>query len=452
MRLRCLTLLILLITSVSLFAQTTKEIKELENRHESLRKEITETDQLLQKAKKAVSSQLNSITTITGQITQRKTYIETVQKDIAVVDKEMANVRRELNKLLAELKERKKNYEASALYLYRNKSIQDKLMFIFSAENLNQSYRRMRYVREYATYQRLQGEEIMKKEAQVKAKQQELQHVLAAKQTLLKTYEEEKKTLDKQEKEKRTMLATMQKQQKSLQAEVTKKKREADRLNARIDKLIAEEIERERKRAAEEARRIAAAKKKEEEAAAKAKATAASGKPASTAKPAASSGSSSTASKPAATTSASTAAVNTKLSSSFNQNRGKFQRPILGNSVIVGRYGQYAVEGLRNVRLDNKGVDFQTKPGTQACAIFDGKVTAVFQLNGMYNVLIRHGEYISVYCNLASVSVANGDNVKTRQPIGVIYSNKTDNNRTVLHFQLRKEKEKLNPEPWFSRQ
>ena len=144
--------------------------------------------------------------------------------------------------------------------------------------------------------------------------------------------------------------------------------------------------------------------------------------------------------------------VNTKLSSSFNQNRGKLQRPILGNSVLVGRYGQYSVEGLRNVRLDNKGIDLQTKPGTQACSIFDGKVTAVFQLNGMYNVLIRHGEYISVYCNLASVSVANGDNVKTRQPIGVIFSNKADNNRTVLHFQLRKEKEKLNPEPWFIKQ
>jgi septal ring factor EnvC (AmiA/AmiB activator) len=103
------------------------------------------------------------------------------------------------------------------------------------------------------------------------------------------------------------------------------------------------------------------------------------------------------------------------------------------------------------VKLDNKGIDIQAKPGAQARAIFNGKVAAVFQLNGLFNVLIRHGSYISVYCNLSSASVKSGDNVSTRQSIGTIFSDKTDNNRTVLHFQLRHEKEKLNPEGWLSR-
>ena len=100
---------------------------------------------------------------------------------------------------------------------------------------------------------------------------------------------------------------------------------------------------------------------------------------------------------------------------------------------------------------EHKGIDIQGKPGAQARAIFNGKVAAVFQLNGLFNILIRHGNYISVYCNLSSASVKTGDTVTTRQNIGQIFSDGADNGRTVLHFQLRKEKEKLNPEPWLSR-
>ena len=140
-----------------------------------------------------------------------------------------------------------------------------------------------------------------------------------------------------------------------------------------------------------------------------------------------------------------------ELSGNFAANRGKLPMPISGAYIITSRYGQYAVEGLRNVKLDNKGIDIQGKPGAQARAIFDGKVAAVFQLNGLFNVLIRHGNYISVYCNLSSASVKAGDTVKTKQSIGQVFSDGTDNGRTVLHFQLRREKEKLNPEPWLNR-
>ena len=140
-----------------------------------------------------------------------------------------------------------------------------------------------------------------------------------------------------------------------------------------------------------------------------------------------------------------------ELSGNFVSNRGKLPMPITGPYIITSHYGQYAVEGLRNVKLDNKGIDIQGKPGAQARAIFDGKVAAVFQLNGLFNVLIRHGDYISVYCNLSSASVKSGDTVTTRQAIGPIFSDGSDNGRTVLHFQLRRERDKLNPEPWLNR-
>lgn len=140
-----------------------------------------------------------------------------------------------------------------------------------------------------------------------------------------------------------------------------------------------------------------------------------------------------------------------ELSGNFANNRGKLAMPITGAYIITSHYGQYSVEGLRNVKLDNKGIDIQGKPGAQARAIFNGKVAAVFKLNGLFNILVRHGNYISVYCNLSSASVKQGDDVATKQTLGQIFSDGADNGRTVLHFQLRKEKEKLNPEPWLNR-
>lgn len=425
----------ILFLAVPLSAQSSKLIKELESKRGELQKQIADTESLLKNTKKDVGSQLNSLASLTGQIEERKRYILAINNDVETLERELNALNRQLRTLQRDLQEKKKKYESSVQYLYRNKSIEEKLMFIFSAKDLGQTYRRLRYVREYATYQRLQGEEILKKQEQVKKKKAELQQVKTTKENLLKEREGEKRKLENQEKEKRLMVANLQKKQKGLQNEVNKKRREANQLNARIDKLIAEEIERARKRAAEEARREAAARKKMETKEGKSAAA-----PAGAAKKKA---------EPLEAYSMSKA--DRELSGNFAGNRGKLPMPISGPYIITSRYGQYAVEGLRNVKLDNKGIDIQGKPGAQARAIFDGKVAAVFQLNGLFNVLIRHGNYISVYCNLSSASVKSGDTVKTRQSIGQVFSDATDNGRTVLHFQLRKEKEKLNPEPWLNR-
>lgn len=423
-----------LLLAIPLSAQSSKLIKELENKRGELQKQIADTESLLKNTKKSVGSQLNSLASLTGQIEERKRYILTINNDVEALERELNALTRQLRTLQRDLQSKKKKYEASVQYLYRNKSIEEKLMFIFSAKSLGQTYRRLRYVREYATYQRLQGEEILKKQEQIKKKRAELQQVKAAKENLLKDREQEKQKLENQEKEKREIVANLQKKQKGLQSEVAKKRREANQLNARIDKLIAEEIERARKRAAEEARKEAAARKKAEAKEGKSTSVSAGAKKKA---------------EPLETYSMSRA--DRELSGNFAGNRGKLPMPISGPYIITSRYGQYAVEGLRNVKLDNKGIDIQGKPGAQARAIFDGKVAAVFQLNGLFNVLIRHGNYISVYCNLSSATVKSGDTVKTKQSIGQIFSDISDNGRTVLHFQLRKEKEKLNPEPWLNR-
>ena len=421
---RYLSILFLLICwfSPSVWAQSNKLIKELESKRGDLQKQIAETESLLQTTNQTVGSQLNGLTVLTGQIEERKRYILTINQDMESIEREIASLTRQINNLQRELKEKKRKYEASVQFLYKNRSIEEKLMFIFSADNLAQTYRRLRYIREYATYQRLQGEEIVRKQQQVKAKRSEMTQVKTAKENLLKIREQEKEKLEAQEKEQRILINNLKKKQQSLQSEIAKKKREANKLNARIDRLIAEEIEKARRQAEEEARKEAANK-----AAEKVK------------------------DKAAPLEKYTLNKADRQLSGSFATNRGKLPIPITGPYIITSHYGQYAVAGLRNVKLDNKGIDIQGKPGAKARAIFDGKVATVFKLNGLFNVLVRHGAYISVYCNLSSANVKSGDTVTTRQILGTVFSDGSDSGRTVLHFQLRKEKEKLNPEPWLDR-
>ena len=412
-----------------LMAQSNKLIKELESKRGALQKQIAESESLLQTTTKNVGSQLKGLAALTGQIEERKRYILAINSDMDAIDRELVSLERQLNQLQKELKDKKTKYAASVNYLYRNHTIQDKLLFIFSAQTLEQTYRRLRYVREYASYQRMQGEEIQKKQKQINDKRAELTEARKAKENLLKERENEKTTLERQEKEQKALVYSLRKKQRSLQSEINKKRKEANQLNARIDRLIAEEIEKARKRAEEEARREAAARKKAEK----------TESPSAT-KPKAEPLEAYTMNK-----------ADRELSGSFASNRGKLPVPVTGPYIITSHYGEYTVPGLKGVKLDNKGIDIQAKPGAQARAVFNGKVAAVFQLNGLFNILVRHGAYISVYCNLSTASVKADDMVKTGQTLGTIFSDGADGGRTVLHFQLRREKEKLNPEPWLNR-
>ena len=422
----CLTCLFLLDAS----AQTDKKIKELESQRNELQQQIAESETLLRSTKKDVKSQLDNLALINGQIDERKKYISAIEKDVQTINGEIKTLQRQLKSLQQELNDKKDKYKASVQYMYRNKSIQEKLMFIFSAENLSQTYRRLRYVREYADFQRLQAVEIERKQKQVEAKKAELETTRAAKEQLLKESEAEKKKLEKQEKDKQTILNGLRRKQRGIQNEINKKRKTANQLNARIDRLIEQEIEKARKRAEEEARK----KAREEAAKQGTKSSAKESAPA----------------KPAAKGTVDKFRMNTEdrqLSGSFEKNKGILPMPITGPYVIVGRYGQYTV--TKNVRLDNKGIDIRGKDGAKARAIFDGEVSAIFKYNGLNNVLVRHGNYISVYCNLSTVSVGKGDKVKTRQEIGEVQKDASGN--PVLHFQLRKETTKLNPEVWLGR-
>ena len=419
----------------SLSAQTNKTIRELENRRGALQRQISESEKLLQTTRKDVGSQLQGLATLTGQMEERKRYILALNNDMETIGRELSALDRRTKALQQDLKEKREEYAAAVRYQQAHSSIQEKLLFILSAESLAQTYRRLRYAREFAAYLQRQGEEIIRQQKEADRQRAELLQLREEKGKLLKERQAEIEKLQAQEKEKTALVDNLRRRQSDLQRELKKQRREAQQLNDRIDRLIAEEIEKARKRAEAEARRKAreeAERRKRAEAEAKASAT--------TTAP----------TEKAAPLEAYTLdKADRQLSGSLASNRGKLPAPITGPYLIVSHYGRYSV--MKGVQLDNKGIDLQGRPGARAQAVFDGKVAAVFQLNGLFNVLVRHGSYISVYCNLSRATVKAGDAVKTRQPLGEVFSNPAEGGRTVLHFQLRKETQKLDPEGWIAR-
>ena len=227
---RVLLILLLVCVPMLLLAQSNKRIKELEQRRSTLQKQIAETEELLKTTNKNVGSQLNGLNALTGQIEDRRRYIDNINNDLQEVDSELVVLDQQLDTLKLSLEEKKRRYEASLKYLYKNHSIQEKLMFIFSAETLSQTYNRLRYVREYATYQRLQGNEIIHKQAEVTQKQEELQSVRDEKIRLLAERASEKRKLEIQEQQAQKVIKDLRSRQKGLQDEIKKKRREANQL------------------------------------------------------------------------------------------------------------------------------------------------------------------------------------------------------------------------------
>ena len=340
-----------------------------------------------------------------------------------------------------------------------------------------------------------QGEDVKVKQAEVAAKRSELAGARDAKHKLLTRGESEKRSLEGKQAEQQNVVSSLQKQQKTIQRVIDQQRKKDAAINAQIDRLIAQEVARQKARAAAEAKRKAAAeaareraaelarKKREAEEAARenarriAEAKALEDKARAEVKAARDKKARDAADRAAHEASQARIAAERKaaadakrhkqevaeakkksdevlytmssddrrISGNFESNRGRLPMPITGGYRIVSHFGQYNVEGLNNVRLDNKGINIQGQAGAQARSIFDGEVSGVFSFGGTVIVMVRHGSYISVYCNLSSVNVHRGQKVTARQPLGRIGQ---DN---ILQFQLRKETAKLNPEAWLGR-
>ena len=430
---KLLVLLLAVCLGLTSLAQTNKKIEDLKSQRGQLQEQIKRSESLLLSTQKDVKSQLGDLALINSQLEERRKYIRAMELEMSALDADILKQEKQLKQLQADLKQKQQKYAQSVRYLRKNRSIEEKLMFIFSAEDLNQMYRRLRYVTQYADYQRLQGNQLKQKHAEVETKRKQLLATREEKTLLLAQREEERLQIETKEKQQRALVNQLQKRQRNLQAELKKQRQQSQRLNAQIDKLIEQEIAAAKRRAAEEERKRKAAAQK-----------AAAGKKKGEATPA-----SSTKKGGKEVPMMAEYTGDRQLSGVFEKNKGRLPMPITGSYAIVSRFGQYAVAGLKNVKLDNKGIDIKGQKGAQARSIFDGEVSAVFQFGGYTNVLVRHGSYISVYCNLASTTVKQGQKLKTHDPIGTVATDASGN--TILHFQLRKETTKLNPEQWLGR-
>lgn len=426
-------------------------VKGLENERKQVQARIKAEEQRLYHNRQGVKKGLENLMILNTEIEGKRKTIDAIRTDITSLDSNIVKLNRELELLQTQLEDRKQKFIKSMRYLHHNRSIKNQLMFIFSAKNFTQMYRRMRFMREYATYQRAQGEVIKEKKEQISQKKDELQHDKDLKNGLLSKGEQEKRELEGKQSEQKRMVSNLQRQQKTIETIIAKQKQRDAQLNAQIDRLIAEEIARQKARAEAEAKRKAeaeAARKRAaaEEAKRRAEQKRAAAKNEKERKEAEQEIVRAEREKKEASTQVFiVSSDDRRISGSFEQNRGRLPMPITGPYRIVSHFGQYDVEGLRNVRLDNKGINIQGQPGAKARSIFDGEVSAVFRFSGTVVVMVRHGNYISVYCNLSSVNVHKGQRVNTRTILGTVGA---DN---ILQFQLRRETAKLNPESWLSR-
>ena len=450
----------------------TASIKGLKNERAQIKKQIVAQQQKLRKNERDVKERLKNLMVINSEIADKRRTIDTIRRDITHLDGNITKLNSQLDVLGKELNDRKQKYVKSMRYMHRNRSIQSQLMFIFSAKNFSQMYRRMRFMREYASYQRAQGEEVKTKQAEVTEKHQQLTATKKQKSNLLYKGEQERLSLEGKQVEQQKVVNSLQKQQKTIQGIIAQQQKRDAAINAQIDRLVAIEVEKARQRAIAEAKRKAAEEAKRAEAERKRKAEELARKQAELARKQKEAEAANRKAEEQRNEEDRKAIAEAKklerevevakkeqakpliynldsedrrISGSFESNRGRLPMPITGGYRIVSHFGQYNVEGLNNVRLDNKGINILGSAGAKARSIFDGEVSAVFSMGGVTGVMVRHGSYISVYCNLSSVSVHRGQKVSARQVLGTVGQ---DN---ILQFQLRKERAKLNPEAWLGR-
>lgn len=458
---RFLGLLLLFWTlSIPMVAQNSKAVRKMKAERTEIKKQIEASEDLLRSTKKDVTSQLNNLALLDAQILEKQRYIDRLKHDSDSLNVAISDLQKELKKLNAELTACKANYRRAMTFVSRTRVKQSRWMFVLMAKDFRDLYRRMRYVSQYSKYQYAQGEVIQQKELVVRKKQNQLLAAKQEKEQLLAEGKTQQQGMEQKKDERQDMVNKLNKKQKSIQYIINKNKKKYKDIDVRIDRLIKAEIaaaerrrkEEARKRREAEERRLRAeeAARKKLEAKKKASHKSSHSSSRNSSKSRSSSSSKNTAPSRTATVKFNEADdADMKLSRDFQENKGRLPVPISGGYAVTSRYGTYNVAGLRGVQLDNKGINLTGHQGAQARSIFNGEVVTVANFGGSYTVIVRHGNYYSVYNNLASVSVRRGQHVATAQHLGRVATDATGN--CVLHFQLRHNTSTLNPQSWIKR-
>ena len=420
-----LLFLIFLLAITPVYAQKTKgkSKKQLQSEITTLQKEISTANQLLKKTTKDKEMTLNEVSILDKKIRQREQLIKACNEQINILDEEINKGQNNIKSLNSDLSKLQKEYAKMIVFANKNRSHYDRLGFIFASADFNQAFSRLRYIRQFTDARKVKMDQIASTEKQISSEVEASQQAREEQTALLREEKTQQDALKKEKEDLKAQEANLKKKEGNIQQEIKNKQQQAQKLQKAIDDIIAEEI----RKANAEAER----KRKEE-----AKKNTNKGKTNTTTAKAKENGMALT---PAEKT----------LSSSFVSNKGKLPWPV-ERGVISSSYGKHASVVSSKVTVTNNGIDIATTDGAKARAVFDGEVASVTKLTGANTVVIlRHGEYFTVYSNLENVTVKRGDKVKTKQNLGTIHTNKTDG-KTELHFELLKEQSRQNPANWLS--
>lgn len=370
------------------------DVQNLKKQQKQLQQEMEDTNKMLQQTKRNETATLNKLELLNRNIKTQQRLLSSLDNEIQALNREMNKLSGRRDELQAELEKRKSEYAELVRESHYNRMQQSPLLFLLSSDSFYRMLRRMRYLQEFASFRRREVERIEQLQHEIDEQNQMLDHNRSEKESTLKKQKREQENLNRDKKKQDAMLAELKKKDKDLTAQLKKQQKKVADLNKKIEQLVAAEANRQNKDKLT----------REEE----------------------------------------------LVAGGFKANRGKLPWPI-EKGFISGHFGKHQHPVYEHVTIDNKGIYLQTTQGARARAVYDGTVTSTFLMNGTYAVIIQHGNYRSVYAGLQSLQVKQGDNVKAKQNIGIIYSDSEQDNKTELYFQIYEDKEIKNPELWLTK-
>ncbi|MBR1808858.1 MAG: peptidoglycan DD-metalloendopeptidase family protein [Paludibacteraceae bacterium] len=383
---------ILTILFCSLLPLSAQSVKDLQKQRQQTLKQLEETNKMLRQTKTNETATLNKLTLLGKDISTRKQLISGINTEIRALDNEMSFLARQKDTLQRELELLKADYAELVRQTHYASMQQSPLLFLLSADNFRQLVRRLRYMQEFAQYRKQQVGMIENKQQEIEQKNTELQQNRRNRQDVLTVQKREQENLTRDERKQKKMLQELQKKEKDLLAQQKKQQKRANDLNKKIDELINKDV-----------KRTANTLTKEEK----------------------------------------------LLAGGFEKNKGRLPWPT-EKGFISGHFGVQQHPTLAHVTVNNRGVYIQTTSGTNARAVYEGEVSAIFVSDGQNVVIVRHGNYRTVYSNLTTLYVKTGDKLTAKQKIGKIYTDPDNDNRTELFFQVRKDTEVLDPALWLA--
>ncbi len=399
-----ITLLITLFLAFGVTNAQSKKQKALEEKRQQILREIKQLNSLLFTDKKKEKSVLNQVEDLNYKLSVRKNLIKITNDQANLLTREINDNQKEITSLRAQLKELKEDYAAMVVKSYKSKSEQSKVMFLLSSSNFKQAYKRLQYIRQYASYQKEQGEAIKEKTEKLQQLNIKLLKQKEDKQKLIEENRKEKRALEAEVKQQQILMASIKQNLNKYTSQIKKKQQEADRIDREIDRLIKEAIAESNRKAGN---------------------TTSTGKFVLT---------------PEAR----------KLASSFKANKGKLGWPVT-RGVIRTRYGTQRSSVDKSVTIRSTGLQIATERNAKVKAVFNGEVSKIMIIkNANPVVMIRHGNYLTVYKNLSKVYVKAGDKITTGQEIGEVFTNRITG-ETILGFSVYKDNKKQNPEYWLAK-